>query len=194
MFPGLPNKEVAEKLAAHFNAISDEFSPLEASQIPVTKGRALPMLAPHKVAGRIRAFKKLKSMVKGDIFPQLVTKFGDLLAIPLSDIFNSITVTRVWPFIWKQEFVTVIPKKTIPETINDLRNISCTMLPSKLYESYVLNWVQSEVRTKSNQFRGVKGCSTSHFLVEMWDEAGRSLEDTRAAALLTSINYAFRSA
>ena len=64
-----------------------------------------------------------------------------------------------------EEHVTVIPKKTVPESINDLRNILCTALPSKVYESYVLNWVQEEVRTKSNQFGGVKGCSTAHFLI-----------------------------
>ena len=81
-------------------------------------------------------------MVQGDIFPRLVGRFADLLAIPLCAIFNSITLTRVWPTIWKQEFITVIPKKAVPEEINDLRNISCTMLPSKIYESYILNWVQ----------------------------------------------------
>ena len=118
-------------------------------------------------------------MVQGDIFPALVTKFGDLLAIPLCEIFNEITRTRVWPLIWKQEYVTVIPKKTVPASVNDLRNISCTMLPSKIYESYVLNWLQEEVKTKDNQFGGVKGCSTSHLLIQVWDEIGRALEDDR---------------
>ena len=109
------------------------------SQIPVTRRRRLPILQPYEVAGRIRAFKKPKSMVQGDIFPELVSRFGDLLAVPLCEIFNMITVTQIWPLIWKQEFVTVIPKKTLPTEIDDLRNISCTMLPSKIYESYVLN-------------------------------------------------------
>ena len=99
------------------------------------------MLEPFQVAGRIRAFRKPKSMVNGDIFPALFTRYGDLLAIPLCSIFNAITATRVWPLVWKQEFVTTIPKKTLPERVDDLRNISCTMLPSKIYESYVLNWV-----------------------------------------------------
>ena len=91
------------------------------------------MLQPYEVAGRIRAFKKPKSMVKGDIFPDLVTKFVDFLALPLSSIYNAITSSRVWPRIWKQEFVTSIPKTSMPTSVNDLRNISCTMLPSKVY-------------------------------------------------------------
>ena len=66
-----------------------------------------------------------------------MSKFGDFLAAPLCSIYNAITTTRVWPGIWKQEFVTTIPKKNLPELVNDLRYISCTMLPSKIYESYI---------------------------------------------------------
>ena len=83
-------------------------------------------------------------MVKGDIFPTLVSLYGDFLAIPLSNIYNEITVTRVWPRIWKEEYVTTIPKKSIPEG----------MLASKIYESYILNWVQEDVKLKDHQYGG----------------------------------------
>ena len=86
--------------------------------------------------------------------------------------------------------MTAIPKKTVPEGPNDLRNISCTMLPSKIYESYVLNWVQEEVKLKDNQYGGVRGCSTAHLLVDVWDQVARGLEDDRAAVVLTYIDYA----
>ena len=36
----------------------------------------------------------------------------------------------------------------------------------------------------------MKGCSTAHLLVQVWDDVGRILEDDRAAALMTSIDYA----
>ena len=88
LFPGKGDQEVAEILAEHFNAISREFQPLQASEIPVTKDRRLPTLLPYQVAGRIRAFRKPKSMVKGDIFPALFIKLPDLLAIPLCSIYT----------------------------------------------------------------------------------------------------------
>ena len=53
--------------------------------------------------------------------------------------------------IWKREFVTVISKTSIPGGFGDLHNISCTMLASKVYESYVLNWVSKEVKLEGNQ-------------------------------------------
>ena len=64
------------------------------------------------------------------------------------------------------------------------------MLPSKIFESYVLNWIQGEVKLKENQYGGVKGCSTAHLLVGVIDEVARGLEDDRAAVMMTSIDYA----
>ena len=65
--------------------------------------------------------------------------------------FNEITTSQIWPATWKTEFVTAIPKKSSPEGIQDLRNISCTALVSKLYESYVLEWLKGEIRLKTKQ-------------------------------------------
>ena len=74
--------------------------------------------------------------------------------------------------------------------MGDLRNISCTMLPSKIFESFVLNWLSSEVSCKKNQYGGVKGCGVPHLLVDLWDEVLTNLEDARAATMLTAIDYA----
>ena len=67
-----------------FNRISSEFIPLELVNIPQIHGRVLPNMLPFQLAGRIRAFKNMKSMVKGDIFPFLMHKYAALLAILLS--------------------------------------------------------------------------------------------------------------
>ena len=56
LFPGKNEEEVAVELAAYSNRISSEFSPLKPSDIS----------RPYQVEGRIQAFKKPKSMVKGD--------------------------------------------------------------------------------------------------------------------------------
>ena len=128
-------------------------------------------------------------MVPGDIFPSLVTELSDFLAIPLTDIYNEITRSRIWPSCWKKEFVTVIPKIPTPESLADLRNISCTMLSSKVYESYVLDWMKSEVKLRSNQYGGVKGLGTEHVLVQMWQRILEDLDDYRAATVVTSIDY-----
>ena len=77
-----------------------------------------------------------------------------------------------------------------PADFNDLRNISCTMLASKVYESYVMNWAAEKFTLKTNQYGRVWGCSTTHMLVGVWDDVCESLEDCRAAAVVSSIDYA----
>lgn len=129
-------------------------------------------------------------MVDGDIFPALVRDCASELAVPLADIFNTITRTLVWPVVWKKETVTVIPKKNLPESLADLRNISCTPLFSKVYESYVLTWSLEEIELKNNQFGGVKGCSTAHMLLNIWQEICENCEDYRSGTVLTAIDYA----
>ena len=124
------------------------------------------MLSAAKVATRLRFFKKPKSMVIGDLFPKLVSKFSDFIAIPLAEIYE-ITRTSVWPVVWKEEYVTVIPKKKTPTSMDDMRNISCTKLISKVYESYVLEWLSGQVKVKPNQFGGVWGRSVDHLLVHI---------------------------
>ena len=125
---GLTNAECAERLAEHFNAISDEFDPLEPGDIPVTRDTPVKTLQPFQVAGRLRAFRKPKSMVLGGLFPKLVTKCADFLALPLTDIYNEVAATSVWPVTWKKEYLSAIPKCSVPAGLDDLRNISCTLL------------------------------------------------------------------
>jgi hypothetical protein len=172
LYPGLEEAEVAEELGLYFNRISNEFSPLDEQDIPLTYTKPIEPLEGYQVAARLKAFKKPKSRVVTDIFPDLVTQYAALLAIPLTNIYNSILATGIWPKVWKQEFVTAIPKKSIPEGPNDLRNISCTALVSKVFESFVMDWLKPQVALKTNQFGGVKGTSVEHLLCEIWHEVG----------------------
>ena len=168
LFPGKQDIEVAESLADHFNGISQEFNGLDPASIPSTFSAQVPVLTVGQVAARLRKFKKPKSMVKHDIFPSLVSDAADYLACPLADIYNTISHTHAWPMLWKQEFVTPIPKKSLPSSVNDLRNISCTALFSKVYESFVLGWLGEQVGMRSNQMGGMKGAGTEHYLVELY--------------------------
>ena len=92
---GRRDVQVAEELANYFNAVSREFDPLAPGDIP--HGR--PQLKVFEVTGRIQQFCKPKSMVKGDIFPALMTQFSNFLAIPLTSNYNTISDSFSWPRI-----------------------------------------------------------------------------------------------
>ena len=63
------------------------------------------------------------------------------------------------------------------------------MLASKMYESYVLDWLKEETKLRVNQYGGVKGLSTEHVLVQAWQDTLENLEDYRAATVISSIDY-----
>ena len=137
------------------------------------------------VAARLKKFRKPKSQVPGDIFPDLVSKFADILAVPLTYIFNFSLSSLSWPKLWKSETVSIIPKNTSPTGISELRNLSCTPLFSKVLESFVLDELKKGVSLSMRQYGGIKGCSTEHFLLETWNQIMSSLEGNCAASLVS---------
>ena len=74
--------------------------------------------------------------------------------------------------------------------MGQLCNISCTLLVSKVYESFLLKWAMEEVKFRDNQYGGVKGCSTAQYLINLWQEILSNAEDNRAATILTAIDFA----
>ena len=188
--PGKSDKEVADEAATFFNSISQEFSPLQQVDIPTSFERVLPKITVPQVKAMLQKQKKPNSMVKGDIFPKLIGSCIDSLALPLSSIYNEIVREGMWPKKWQVEYVTLIPKKTMPSEFADMRNISCTAFFSKVMESFLLLWAMDEISLKNNQYGGVKGCSTTHMLLDIWQDICSDLEDHRSATVLTSIDYA----
>ena len=188
--PDKTEQEVAEMAATFFNEISKEFQPLSEEDIPTSHERIIDPLTVEQVADRRRAQKKPGSMVEGDMFPKLLNSVANYIAVPITSIFNELLETDVWPACWKVEYVTLIPKKSLPSAFSELRNISCTAFVSKVFESFLLQWAQEEVKVKHNQYGGVKGCSTSHMLVEMWQQICENAEDYRSATTLVAVDYA----
>ena len=189
LYPEKNEREVSETVADYFNEISREFRPLDPADVPTTYERSLGRLTCAEVAKRLRSQKKPSSMVLGDLFPSTINDLADILSVPLADIYNSILRDYVWPVAWKREYVTVIPKKNIPAGLSDLRNISCTRFFSKVFEAFVLERLCEEVELKSNQYGGVKGCSTGHVLVEVVQRLCQNLEDYRSGTVLTALDY-----
>ena len=56
-------------------------------------------------------------------------------------------------------------------------------------ETFVLEALLSEVDTSDLQYGGIKGTGVNHFLVKMWDEILRGLENGKSAVNLTAIDF-----
>ena len=102
LFPGLSDDDIADKLAAYFNRISQEFQAIS----PLTKEiknapRSCPEL--YQIAARLKKMKKPNSQVAGDIPPTLISDLADFFAIPLHYIYGRVYDDLEWPELWKRE-------------------------------------------------------------------------------------------
>jgi retron-type reverse transcriptase len=66
-------------------------------------------------------------------------------------------------------YVTPIPKKDAELNFDDVRSITLTPLLSKMYESFVANWLKAEVEPllDPHQYGNRKNTSNSHYLVSL---------------------------
>ena len=72
----------------------------------------------------MKATKKPKSVIPGDLPSDIVKEFTEELANPLSKLCNNILQSATWPQQWKVEYVTPIGKIPQQMTEDDLRPIS----------------------------------------------------------------------
>ena len=186
LFPGKSKQDIAVVCAEYFSSISREFAALPPPPQNPNQHWSIEL---HEISAKLKHCHKARTLVKGDLKPELVKKYHDLLAIPLYCIYNKILRENSWPLNWKEETVHIIPKKTIPESIKDVRNISCTPLFSKVLEQFLLEKLRQQVKLDDCQFGGLKGVSIEHFLCETWHEILMHLEDPNAAASLVSIDF-----
>ena len=96
MYPGKSDKEIAEISDVFFNSISQKFDPLPpAARPPMDLSEHCPEI--YQVAARLRTMKKPKGLVGGDIDPRLVSKYYDILAIPVQAVFLKVFALQEWP-------------------------------------------------------------------------------------------------
>ena len=179
----LTPQESAEKIANFFSQISQEFPPVNLDAVPDRVRQKMqkpeseskvPLIMEHEVYQRIKGANKPKSGVPGDIPRRLVTEFGPELSTPTCMIYNSIVQSAKqgaakWPTTWKLEHGTPLQKTAVPLTEDDIRIISLTAFFSKVMEKFVIDWLMHYIGDwlDPKQFGGLKGNSTSHYLIEL---------------------------
>ena len=188
LFPGLCDRDVADKVAEFFNEISVNFVPITECLNVHQPGPPI-HVTPRDVEDRIRSCKRPKSMVTCDIFPDLALRYVAQLSVPLAAIFNRCFAEESWPSIWKAETVVVIPKTDAPEGLNDLRNLSCTPLFSKLMEFFVLEQLKKETKLRSNQYGGRKGSSCEHYIIKLLTEIHETLDQKDSVCNLLAVDF-----
>ena len=119
---GLTNQQSAQKIAEHFAAISNEYLPVDESQLPCYLPATLPpQVTEYEVYLKLRQQKNTKSNLPVDIPDNLRKEFSPELSLPLANIINSCLSQQKFQSFWKFEWVSPLPKITHPKVLKDLR-------------------------------------------------------------------------
>ena len=147
----------------------------------------LPSISEYDVYIKLKKAKKPKSSVGCDVPIKIIKTFGAEISGPVSKIFKIITKSQKIPDHWKVENGIGIPKISPPESESDLRIISKTPFLSKLYESFVYDWLIRVVTPflDPDQF-GMKGSSITHCLITFLDFIQSSLDKNTPTAVIAT--------
>ena len=101
----------------------------------------------------------------------MLKDYANILAAPLTAIFNSSLREGVLPNEWKMANVIPLPKtKPMISVETDIRPISLTPIVAKVFEYIVMGWVDDIVGAViyDKQFGGVGGTSNLEYACPVW--------------------------
>ena len=189
---GLSNSECAGIIAEHFAAISNQYSPVDYSKLPCY----LPAQRPPQVTEYevwLRKLRKTKSTLPLDIPDKLRQECAIFLAKPLHTIINTSLMQSQYPSVWKQEWITPAPKVLYPKEISDLRKISSTSDYSKVFESFLKDWIMEDIfaNLDTGQYGGQPGTGTEHMMVCLIDRVLKLLDKhpDKSAVIMTCLDW-----
>ena len=191
----LSHTQAAEIIATHFSSISQEYTPLDVSCLPPNIRAWLELsdqglrqrLSVRAVERRISKAKKPHGLVPGDLPKKLVQICTSTIAYPASIIFNHITQTGQYPCSWKIEHQVPLPKVPCPESLDDIRNIAKTQFLSKVYESFVGEWLIHFIKPYLDPDQcGLKGFSITDYLIKLLHFVHTTLDHRQPHAVLAA--------
>ena len=125
----------------------------------------------------LESVKANKATGPDNIPAWVLRNYANVLAPPLTAIFNNSLREGVLPMECKMANVIPLPKTSPPVSIEkDIRPISLTPIAAKVFESIIMKWVDETIEggIDAKHFGGISGTSSTDVLVDlvhMWYKA-----------------------
>ena len=168
--------EKAEVLLSHFSSVFTK-EPVGPIPGPKTQKYDVPLNTMHiteeQILKKLRKIQTAKSPGPDQMHPKLIKELADVLAKPLSIIFNTSLQTRTLPASWKTANVSAIFKKGDNTNANNYRPISLTSIICRIMESIIREEVIEHMKKHNlfsdKQYGFISGRSTSLQLLKVLD-------------------------
>jgi len=171
--------EKAELLNAFFASVfSAKASPQESQALEVREEACrkddLPLVKQDFVRDHLSNLDVHKSMGPDGMHPQVLRELADVIAVPLSIIFERSWRTGEVPEDWRKASVTPVFKKGKKEDPGNYRPVSLTSIPGKVMEQLILEVIMKQVEEKkvirSSQHGFTKGKACLANLIAFYDD------------------------
>ena len=149
------DKETADVLCEFFKSVFINDSNLASPENKLQMLRAPEIVSPSQCFSRNSVLQKLhrlqpdKSPGPDDVHPMLLKKCADVLAEPLSIIFQQSYASGHLPADWKSANVVAIFKKGKRGDVSNYRPVSLTSVPCKVMESLLKDELTKYLETTS---------------------------------------------
>ena len=186
------NEEIVKILNKHFSDICKKYPPLNTKNIIIKENlndNEINLITEIETYKLIKKYSK-KSLGVGDLPKTILQEFAVELAAPFTDIINCALRTRKFPEIYKRAEIIPLPKCNPPTELTDIRPISKTPIGGKMLESRIMSELQKDIKGKLDyeQYGNTKGSSTTHYLINLIDEAQKNTDIGKATTAIT-IDY-----
>ena len=183
----LTHEQAAHTINSHFASICTRLPALDRSSLPSFLPSPSPpdSVSEYEVHRRLETLKVRRSTTPIDLPVKLYKEFSVEISTPLCSIINASFAQSKCPSDWKTSYITPIPKKSNPQSLNELRPIAITPIPSLICEGFVFDRAYADIAESIDpqQFGNMKNSSTTHCLISLLDFIHRTLDAQRSVSV-----------
>ena len=153
----LSNEDQANQIADHFASTRNSYQRVEYAHFSEVLEGLDPdtfvenLVTPNEIQEVIKNLNKNSACVLGDVPMKIISLFSTDLSRLICNLINSIFESGCYPYLWKRELITPVPKINPPPSLDKLRQISGLYNVAKIAYRIIANINTKDISSKRDK-------------------------------------------